>query len=395
MRITEGVPRLLFVSNQVDDFLRYRMELVRKVQEAGYDVHVALPQEPGLEDIASQGVIVHIIHLQRMSTGLVDQIRYWVSLLQLYLRLRPTVVHHMCIQPVLYGGIAARVVGVPVVINTFYGFGYLFCTHTIKAHVLRPLVTVALRFALQHENHRVIVQNSADRDFLLSRFNLSSDHVVLIKGSGVDLSLFLPEAEPDGLPVVLMASRLLWTKGVKDFVSAAQVIRARGIKARFVLVGEPDRDHPSAIPTDTLKHWNDAGDIEWLGYQFDMPTVIAQSHIVCLPSCYGEGVPRILQEAAAVGRPAVATETPGCLEAVHHGQNGLIVPVGDIEALAEALAQLIGNSLLRRSMGNRGREIAVTEFSLDQVVDANLSVYRALLCSAAERAKSHSETIHS
>lgn len=371
--------RFLFVTNQVDDFLRYRMRLARKVQEAGYEVHVALPKEPGLEDIVTQGIVVHIIHLQRKSTSLIDQMFCWGSLLQLHRRLRPTVVHHMCLQPILYGGIAARVVGVPVVVSTFYGFGYLFCTNTIKARSLRQLVTVALRFALQHENRRVIVQNLVDRDFLLSECNLPSDHIVLIRGSGVDLSLFKPEPEPDGLPVVLMASRLLWAKGVKDFVAAAREIRARGIKARFVLAGEPDYGHPSAIPMDILKDWNDAGEIEWLGFRLDMPLVIAQSHIICLPSCYGEGIPRILQEAAAVGRPVVATETPGCLEAVHHGQNGLLVSIGDSQALVDALVQLIDNSPLRRSMGTRGREIAVAEFSLEQVLDKNLAVYHSLL----------------
>lgn len=355
------------------------MELARKVREAGYDVHVALPRESGLDEISSQGIVVHIIHLQRVSTGLVDQMRCWVNLLQLYRRLRPAVVHHMCIQPVLYGGIAARVVGVPVVISTLYGLGYLFCTYTMKACVLRPIVTIALRFALQHKNHRIIVQNSADRDFLLFRCNLPSDRIVLIEGSGVDLSLFMPEPEPEGVPVVLMASRLLLTKGVQDFVVAARTIRAQGIRARFVLVGEPDHGHPSAVPVDSLKRWHDAGDVEWLGFRLDMPALIAQSHIVCLPSRYSEGVPRILQEAAAVGRPVVATESPGCFEVVHHNKNGLLVPIGDGEALAGALVQLINNPLLRAAMGAHGRTIAVTAFSLEHVIDKNLAVYRSLL----------------
>ena len=378
MRSIEGAPRLLFVSNQVDDFLKYRMGLACKAQEAGYDVHVALPLEHGLKDISSKGIGVHIIHLQRMSTGLVDQMRCWVSLLQLYRRLQPTIVHHMCIKPVLYGGIAARVAGVPSVVSTIYGFGYLFCTHTAKGFVLRSIVSIALRFALGHEKIRVIVQNSADRDFLRSRYNLPSDSIVLIKGSGIDLSLFMPEREPDALPVVMMAARLLWTKGVQDFVTAARAIRAKGIKARFILAGEPDYGHPSAIPADILNHWHNAGDIEWLRFRKDIPALIARSHIICLPSSYSEGVPRILQEAAAVGRPVVATNSPGCREVVRHAQNGLLVPIGDIEALEEALMRLISNPPIRAAMGARGREIAVAEFSLDQVVDKNLAVYRSL-----------------
>lgn len=379
MRPIEGVPRLLFVSNQANDFLKYRMGLACKAQAAGYDVHVALPQEQGLKEISSKGIGVHIIHLQRMSTGVVDQMRCWISLLRLYRRLQPTIVHHMCMKPVLYGGIAARVAGVPAVISTISGFGYLFCTRTVRGLVLRSIVSDALRFALVHEKIRVIVQNSADRDFLISRYNLSSDHIMLIKGSGVDLSLFKSEREPDGVPVVMMAGRLLWAKGVQEFVDAARAIRSKKIKARFVLVGEPDYGHPSAVPIDTIKKLHNAGDVEWLGFRNDMPALISQSHILCLPSYYSEGVPRILQEAAAVGRPVVATNSPGCREVVRHGQNGLLVPVGDREALVGAVVQLINNPLLRTTMGLEGRQIAVTEFSLDQVIDNNLAVYRSLL----------------
>src|SRR5262249_12301663 len=173
-----------------------------------------------------------------------------------------------------------------------------------------------------------------------------------------------------GRPVVLMASRLLWSKGVGEFVTAARVLRNRGIRARFVLVGEPDSGHPSAVPVRTLAHWREARYVEWPGWQLDMPALIAQSHIVCLPSYYGEGVPRILLEAAASGRPIIGTDTPGCREIVRHGHNGLLVPAGDGEALAGAIAQLIENAPLRADMGNRGREIAGIEFSVERVIDA-------------------------
>ena len=156
-----------------------------------------------------------------------------------------------------------------------------------------------------------------------------------------------------------------------------------------MLVGEPDRGHPSAVPMRTLEHWRDAGDVEWPGWQLDMPALIAQSHIVCLPSYYGEGVPRILLEAAASGRPIVTTDSPGCREVVRHNQNGLLVPVHDGEALEEAITEMIGNAPLRAAMGARGREMAVNEFSLEQVTNANLAVYRSLLAGlSAERLES-------
>ena len=384
----QGVPRILFVDNQISDFVRYRMVMARKLRDAGFDVHVAVPREPDVEDILGQGIPVHIFYLQRKSTRLLDELRSWVSLLRLYRQLRPTLVHHLCLKPTLYGGISARICAVPAVVSTLTGLGHPFTKRNLTMRVLRSIVAVGLRFAFGHPNHVVIFQNPDDRARLLASGIVPDDRAVLIRGSGVNLSLFTPEPEPDGPPLVLMASRLLWAKGVGEFVTAARALRASGIRARFVLLGEPDPGHPSAVAVHTLEHWRDAGDVECPGWQHDMPALMAQSHIVCLPSYYGEGVPRILIEAAASGRPIVATDTPGCREVVRHGQNGLLVPPGDAEALARAIAQLIENAQLRADMGTRGREIAITEFSLEQVIDANLAVYRSLLISIPRAWKS-------
>ena len=379
---TEAVPRILLVDNQASDFLQCRIVLARTLREAGFDVHVALPPARSLEHISLQDIPVHIFYLRRKSTRLLDELRCWVSLFRLYRRLQPTLVHHIGLKPSLYGGIAARISGVPATINTLTGLGYLFTTETVKTRALRLIVAGGLHFSFGHRNQRVIFQNSHDRECLLASGIVSGDRAVLIKGSGVNLSLFTPEPESDEPPVVLMASRLLWTKGVAEFVAAARAVRARGIRARFVLAGEPDRGHPSAVPMRTLQLWHDAGDVEWLGWRHDMPAVLAGSHIVCLASSYGEGIPRILLEAAACGRAIVATDSPGCREVVRHGENGLLVPAGDGEALAAAIAQLIENAPLRNATGTRGREIAVTEFSMEQVINANLAMYRSLLLSA-------------
>jgi glycosyltransferase involved in cell wall biosynthesis len=381
MQPIDAVPRVLFVDNQVSDFLQYRMALAHTLRGAGFDVHVAVPREPGLEDISRQGVTVHIFFLRRKSTRLLDELRCCMSLLRLYRRLQPTLVHHICLKPTLYGGIAARITGVPAVVNLLTGLGHLFTTHTAKNRLLWWIVTRGFKFSFRHPNHRVILQNPYDRDCLLGSGILPGDPTVLIKGSGVDLSLFTPEPEPDGPPVVLMASRLLWEKGVGEFVAAARALRDRGVRARFLLLGEPDHGHPSAIPVSTLKRWHHAGDVEWLGWRYDMPALLAQSHIVCLPSFYAEGIPRILVEAAASGRPTITADSPGCRDVVRHGQNGLLVPVRDSEALITALVHLLENAPVRTAMGSRGREIAAIEFSLEQVIDANLSVYRSLLAS--------------
>jgi glycosyltransferase involved in cell wall biosynthesis len=284
-------PRLLFVDNQVNDFLQYRMVLARALQEAGFDVHVAVPREPGLEDISRQGMAVHTIYLRRLSTRPLDELRALVCLIRLYRRLRPTLVHHFCLKPILYGGIAARIGGVPAAVSTLMGLRALFSRRTVKVRVLRSIIVRGLRVCFSQENHCIIAQNPDDRDWLIARGIVPGDRAVLIRGSGVDLSLFTPQPEPDGPPVVLMASRLLWDKGVGEFVAAARALRARGSRARFVQLGEPDDGHPSAVPLPTVEHWRDAGHVEWLGWRHDMPAFMAQSHVVCLPSYYGEGVP--------------------------------------------------------------------------------------------------------
>jgi glycosyltransferase involved in cell wall biosynthesis len=375
---TESAPRLLFVDNHLEDFLKNRMALARRLQRTGFEVHAALPDSPGIENIAVQGIPVHTFYLRRTSDQPLDEVRSLVSLLALYRHLAPAVVHHISLKPVLYGGIAARFTRVPAVVNTLTGLGHLFVTHTNKATLLRFFVATGLRFCFRHSNNRVILQNAEDQRYLLEKCGLKVDRTAIIKGSGVNLSLFTPRPEVEGVPVVLMASRLLWSKGVGEFVAAAKTLRALGIRARFVLVGEPDYGHPSAVPITTLEIWRDAGHVEWLGWRNDIPALLAESHIVCLPSTYGEGIPLILIEAAASGRPIVATDIAGCREVVHHGINGLLVPIGDRKALVEALARLIKNPVLRKAMGKYGRDMAESYSSIDHVVDANVAVYRSM-----------------
>jgi glycosyltransferase involved in cell wall biosynthesis len=175
---------------------------------------------------------------------------------------------------------------------------------------------------------------------------------------------------------------MLRDKGVVEFVDAARSLRKAGVIARFVLVGETDPGNPTAIKIEQLRYWADSGDIEWWGLRSNMQDVLVQSHVVCLPSLR-EGVPKVLIEAAACGRAIVTTDAPGCREIVRNGENGLLVPVRDSKALAEALRLLIENVELRASMGQKGREIAVEEFSVQRVVDETLGVYRELLAAGA------------
>jgi glycosyltransferase involved in cell wall biosynthesis len=177
---------------------------------------------------------------------------------------------------------------------------------------------------------------------------------------------------------VILAARMLWDKGVKEFVEAAKLLRREGVRARFALVGDTDLGNPAAVSTEQLMQWKNEGAVEWWGQRSDMAAVIAQCHVACLPS-YGEGVPKVLIEAAASGRAIVTTDTSGCREIVRDRQNGLLVPPRDVAALANALRELIEKPALRARMGAKGREIAETEFNLEHVISKTMDAYRSLL----------------
>jgi glycosyltransferase involved in cell wall biosynthesis len=235
------------------------------------------------------------------------------------------------------------------------------------------------RVAFRHQRARTIFQNPDDRRCFVDAGLLRPDQTALIRGSGVDCATFHPAAEPDGEPVVLLASRLLWDKGIAEFVEAARRLRERGGSARFVLAGRPDPGNPTAVPVAQLEAWVRAGILEWWGHRRDMPDVLRRATIVVLPSFYPEGVPKVLLEAAASGRAIITTDTPGCREIVRHRVNGLLVPPRDATAVTRAIEELLGDSGLRRELGQAGRRIAVTEFAEELIVHQTLDVYRTLL----------------
>jgi len=379
MRPNEPPPRLLLVANQAGDVLGYRLPLLDALRRAAFEVHLAVPPEPAAAALAEHGYPVHAIPLRRLNVGPRDELRTLAALLRLYRSLRPALVHHLCLKPVLHGGIAARLARVPSTIGTLTGLGPIFTRRSPDMRALRPLVSAGLRFACAGERHVLVVQNPSDRDRLVASRIARPDRTVVIGGSGVDPTLFTPRPEPEGPPAVLLACRLLREKGVEDFVAAAGRLRAGGHSARFVLSGEPVPEHPDSVPLAAIAALRDSGLLEWHGWSGDMPALFARSHIVCLPSYYGEGLPRVLLEAAASGRPIVTTDTPGCRDVVRHGWNGLLVPARDPEALAGAIATLIEKPELRAVMGARGRAMVLAKFTLTRVIDEYVALHRAVI----------------
>ena len=371
-------PKILYFITEDWYFCSHRLPLALAARDAGYDVAVVTNVNEHADVIRRAGIRLIPFDLSRKGMNPASELAVLARLVALYRKEKPDIVHQVAMKPVLYGSLAARLSGVSRVVNALAGLGYIFTSDQPKARFLRPVIGSAFRGLLNSRRSRLILQNQDDRaKFIRKRF-ISEKRIRLIRGSGVDTAVFVPTPEPPGVPVVILPSRMLWDKGVREFVDAAGQLKKRGISARFVLVGDADPHNPSAIPTEQLTAWHAEGAVEWWGRRDDMPAVFEQSHIVCLPS-YREGLPKVLLEAASCGRPIVTTDTPGCRDVVRQGENGLLVPVRGTAELADALQLLIEQPELRKKMGCKGREIVVSEFALEKVVAKTMNIYRELL----------------
>jgi glycosyltransferase involved in cell wall biosynthesis len=250
---------------------------------------------------------------------------------------------------------------------------------------LREAIKRIYRLALGHANIKVIFQNLDDRSVLVDAGAIQPDRTELIKGSGVALSEYPMRPEPEGVPVVTFAARLLKDKGVVEFVTAARILRTKNVRAKFWLVGSSDPENPTSVTEEQMAEWHLEGDVELMGFRTDISDLFAKSNVVVLPSYYGEGLPKVLIEAAACGRAVVTTDHPGCRDAIEADKTGLLVPVRDARALANAIQSLIEDPMRRRKMGAAGRAFAEREFSIEQVVEAHLRIYRELLIKGADR----------
>jgi glycosyltransferase involved in cell wall biosynthesis len=377
----EESPRLLFVVNDAAFFLSHRLPIAEAARDAGWEVSVAAPEVRVAREILAKGLGFHPLQLSRRGALPWEEARSLASLVGLFRRERPDIVHLVTIKPVLYGGVAARLAGIRGVVSAVSGLGTVFLSQGVSAVIRRKAVEAAYHLAFSHPSQRVILQNPDDLEMFVRKGILDPARAVLIRGSGVSLDEFPVTQEPDGTPLVVLAARMLKDKGVLEFVEAAKLLRRDGVDARFALVGPVDPGNASAVSEARLRAFVRDGAVEWWGARADMPQVLAGCHVVCLPS-YGEGVPKVLLEAAACGRAIVTTDVPGCREVVAHEHNGLIVPPRNARELGAAIRRLLESPEERRAMGRAGRARAVREFSVGSVVNATLKIYGEVLSKA-------------
>jgi glycosyltransferase involved in cell wall biosynthesis len=376
-----GARRLLIVVNVAWFFFSHRLPIALAAKAAGYDVHVVSGAESDQErrKFVSHGLKFHEIPLSR---GGANPLRDWTTIRAMAAAFRtvsPDIAHLVTIKPLLYGGLLSRFMGVQKVICAVSGLGYVFVAKGIVARLRRWLLSKLLRVSIGHANAHVILQNTDDLEELRTRGILQHCTTHLIKGSGVDLEGFRPHPEVSGTPRVLLPARLLIDKGIREFCAAADLLAKRDMDCEFVLAGPLDPHNPSGISRPELQKLIQSGHVIWMGQQDDMPDVLRNSHVVVLPS-YREGLPKALIEAAAAGRPIVTTDVPGCRDVVEGGVSGIIVPVRDAAALADAIEELLASPELRRTYGLAGRRKAEAEFGVKAVVAQTLALYESNPC---------------
>ncbi|MGD9098151.1 MAG: glycosyltransferase family 4 protein [Desulfobacterales bacterium] len=372
--------RILFVISEDWYFWSHRRNIAAAARREGYDVWLAT--RVGELETAIQKEGIHLVRLhwfRRRTQNFFPEFRSLLELVTIYRRLRPHIIHHVALKPSLMGLIAVRLTTVSPekVVNALGGLGILFSGSRRRFDLRKRIILWGLRLLNLSGKATWIIQNRYDQRILVDKGITPKDKTALIPGSGADPDIFKPHPEPPGPPLVLLASRLLWPKGIETFVSAARAIKQQGIAARFVVAGQADTENPDSIPKAYILRWVRHGIIEYWGHINDMPSALQAAHIFCLPTYYGEGVPKVLIEAAACGIPAVTSDIPGCRAIIEDGANGLTVPPKNVPALTAALVKLITQDQLRRSMKPFMRQVFLERFTDDHITAASLKVWGA------------------
>lgn len=374
----EEKPKLLYLVTEDWYFCSHRLSLARKAKNKGYDIVVVTRVTHHKEQIEKEGFRLIPIPFIRRSKDILHELSTLIKIVRIYKEERPDIVHNIGIKPVLYGTWATKFIKIPIVINLLAGLTEKFHPNEWKSSLIRKMVNLAYRVGYLGVNAFTVFQNPADMNNFLKQGVVEKEKVQLIRGSGVDTEIFSPSQEPEGIPVIVLASRLIWEKGVGEFVEASTLLKAGGTHCRMVLVGDCDPDSTGSVPQEQLKKWHSEGIIEWWGHKDNMAEVFSKTHIACLPS-YHEGTPRVLLEAASCGKPIVTTDVPGCRQIIKDNEGGFIVPIKNPQALAESIRTLVDNPELRMKMGKRGREIIISEFSDDIIIGQTMALYERLL----------------
>lgn len=355
----------------------YRMPIDLILRDKGYETVMVSPPGDYVKEILKAGFHWIPIKMSRSGMNILNESNTIRQLIDIYKAQKPDIVHHFTIKCNLYGALAARLNHIPIIIDSIAGLGYVFASSSLKARILRPFGYWGYKYSLS--NSKVIFQNSVDQTrFVMNKYVKEKD-AFLIRSSGVDLDKFQPHPLPENQINILLGSRMLWTKGVGEYVNAARIVKHQYPHVNFLLAGDVDKGNPASIPLRKLRSWEKEGCVKWLGFQENMCELLKNCHFVCFPSKHTEGTPKFLIEAAATARPIITTYNRGCTEVVEDNVNGFLVPKGDYFSLADAISKLLRDKSLIEKMGVMGRRKVEKEFSLNRVAEETHFVYQSAL----------------
>jgi len=367
--------KILYLVSEDWYFLSHRLPMARAARDAGYEVHVATRVAVGGADIVAEGFQLHPLNWQRGSTNPVNFIRAVAEVRRVYRTLTPDLVHQVALWPTVIGSVAG--LGLPIKrLSALAGLGFAFTSNSLMARTVRAVLRRLLRFLLNDSHSAVLVQNSDDYALMVA-IGIDRSRLFIIPGSGVDTDLLYVLPEPPGPIVVAYAGRLLADKGLRTLISAHALLTARGENIRLLIAGNTDPANPASIQAQEVDDWSRQTGVDILGHVTDIKTLWATAHIAVLPSLR-EGLPKSLLEAAACGRPIVATDVPGCREVARPNVNALLVPAEDANALATAIAQLAHDPALRAQFCGAGRTLVEREFSSARIGADIVKLYRTL-----------------
>ena len=370
--------KILYIVNDINFFVSHRLEIALSAKKEGFQIHVACPRSDYKFNNKLQGFNHQLISLSRSGRNPLKEIYTFFSIFRVIQKVNPDLMHLITIKPVIYGGMISSILKIDGVVSSVPGLGYSFIHKGLKATFFRFLISFLYKLAFKGNSLRVIFQNNEDKAILKKLTKLDASKIVLMIGSGVDLKKFSFSTLPKGKPIVSMASRLQRDKGVFEFFEAAKILRERKKEIEFYFIGELDSFYASKIEQEDFKKWKKTDYVKFLGFRTDINDLFKESTIIVLPS-YREGFPKVLQEAAACGRPIIASDVPGCREAIKEGKTGHLVEPRSATALADKIQELIEDKELLQKMGYEGRKLAEEEFSIDKIVSQHLELYDELL----------------
>lgn len=384
-------PRLVFLVTEDWYFWGHRLALARAARDAGYDVVVATRVDAFGDRIATEGFRLEPLSWKRGSLNPLSLVGDIVTVGRLYRDLQPDIIHHVSLKPIVVGTAAARLFApASAVLNALTGRGYVFTAQSRRVRALAALIALLLRVLLRYRKAILLLENEDDRQFAVRSIGVDPEQTAVNPGSGVDVAHFHVLPLPQNDPVTIgCATRMLGIKGVGDLVAASRILRGRNVPHRLVLAGATDPENPDAIPEKTIRGWVDQDGVTWLGAITDVRELWGQCHIAALASHGGEGVPLSLVEAAACGRPLLATDVAGSRDIARDAVNALLAPPHEPAGIAEALERLILDGGLRSQFAAESRRIAETEFSLQHVLAATLGLYRRMLADSSSARAAH------